>query len=316
MSNVKRTPVGLLFDWITPRIPRPLLRRFLEGFNRHYEFRKRVGYHVRPYHFACPIPDPEEVDLEQLAKRQPLGETLVDYGVILPFVEQLAPFAKELHHLPVEQDGKSPYWFKNAAYDAYDATILHGLIRLLKPKRIIEAGSGFSSMVMTMSAKINEAEGNPVKLSHIEPYPSPRLLSYPLAGELIRQRIQDLDLAMFRSLEANDILFIDSTHVLKTQSDLVYIFNYILPALPPGVYIHFHDVFTPYDATPEMLFEMQWSWNEQYALEAILLNSDHFEVIVPSFALVKEHPELMKKFANWETAIPKGFWIRRKATPQ
>jgi hypothetical protein len=312
MKNAKRNPLGLLCDLVTPCIPKPLLQRFLEGFNRNSKFRDRVGYHVRPYHFACPISNPLEVNTAKLSERQQLGTSLLDYATILPFTEQLHAFAKELHHFPVESDGQSPYWFKNFAYDAYDASILHGLIRFLKPRRIIEAGSGFSSMIMTTSANLNLQEGNPIDVLHIEPYPSKRLLEYPLAGTLLQKKIQDVDLSVFRELAPNDILFIDSSHVLKTQSDLVYIFNYILPILPSGVYIHFHDIFTPYDATPFMLFEMQWSWNEQYAIEAILANSDRFEVIVPSYALYKENPNLLKKFIPWETAIPKGFWIRIK----
>jgi hypothetical protein len=310
MSETRRNPLGLLCDFITPRLPLPLVRRFLDGFNRSLELRNWSGYHVRPYHFACPIADPNEIDPGKLKSRGALGDTLLDYGKIEPLVKAIQPYAKEIHHFPVEPDGKSPYWFNNYAYDAYDATILHGLIRHLKPKRIVEAGSGFSSMVMTTAANMNAEEGCAPDITHIEPYPPERLLNYPLAGKLLKEKIEDLDLGFFRNFEANDILFIDSTHVLKTQSDLVYIFNYILPLLPSGVYVHFHDVFTPYDADEHMLFEMQWSWNEQYALEAILLNSNRFEVAVPSFALVKERPELMKQFVPWETAIPKGFWIR------
>ena len=149
-----------------------------------------------------------------------------------------------------------------------------------KPKRIIEIGSGFSSCVILDTNDLHF--DNNIRCTFIEPYPD-RLLSLIKKTdldriELINKDIQDIDIEMFRSLSEKDILLVDSTHISKTDSDVNYIFFNILPVLNKGVFIHFHDIFYPFEYPKEWILGGK-SWNEAYILRAFLQYNDSFKII-------------------------------------
>src|SRR5690606_1842332 len=173
------------------------------------------------------------------------------------------------------------YYFENSAYAYSDAIHLYCMLRHLKPRKLIEVGSGHSSCV---TLDTNELFlGGSVETTFIEPYPE---LFMSLIKEsdrakinIVPTRLQDVDLSLFETLQANDILFIDSTHVSKINSDVNYIFFEILPRLASGVYIHFHDIFFPFEYPKAWVYEGR-AWNEAYILRAFLQYNNAFSVVL------------------------------------
>ena len=197
----------------------------------------------------------------------------------LALMEQLSTFYADLPFGDTPCDGLR-YYFKNEFFGYGDGIILYSMMRHLRPTRIVEIGSGFSSALML---DVNDRFfGKSILLKFIEPYPA-RLFSLvdgpdKLGCEIIERQVQDVPVEHFTTLQNNDILFIDSSHVVKIGSDLSYIFNVILPSLAQGVIIHFHDVFWPFEYPEEWLMN-GWAWNEDYFLRAFLQFNSAFKII-------------------------------------
>jgi predicted O-methyltransferase YrrM len=165
----------------------------------------------------------------------------------------------------------------NGQFEWMDARVLFVMLRAIAPKRIIEVGSGFSTLLM---ADVNRRYLNSrTSITCIEPFPRPFLANAERGlGTLVQQKVQDVPLAMFETLEAGDILFVDSSHVSKTGSDVNYIVFEVLPRLRPGVIVHFHDIFLPAEYPQEWVLNEKRSWNEQYVIHALLMYSSAFRV--------------------------------------
>lgn len=196
------------------------------------------------------------------------------------FIRSLA-FADELREL---------HWDRPAASDldatvvpprnfpAGDADVLYQVIRTLKPRRVIEIGSGDSTKVARAALLRNERDGSaPAEHTCIEPYQMPWLEQ--LGVRVIRSRVEDVGLDPFLGLEAGDLLFIDSSHVIRPQGDVLFEFLEILPSLASGVIVHVHDIFTPRDYPDQWVREAVRMWDEQYLLEALLAHSDRYEIL-------------------------------------
>ena len=211
----------------------------------------------------------------------------------LNFIEKLVPFYDQLPFKPEKTEGMR-YFFENIMYAYSDGIFLYCMIREAKPKRIIEVGSGHSSALML---DVNNLFfDNEIALTFIEPYPE-RLNSLLKKGEkinLIEKGVQSVDLKLFESLEENDILFIDSSHVMKTGSDLNFLFFEVLPKLKKGVKVHFHDIFYPFEYPKNWIFKEKRSWNEAYALRNFLSFNNKFKIILFNTYLEEFHEEWFK----------------------
>jgi hypothetical protein len=196
----------------------------------------------------------------------------------IKLVEQFTKYYNEIPFKDEKQLGIR-YNFINNYYSYTDCIILYSMIRHFKPNRIIEIGSGYSSAIML---DVNELFfDNQMNLIFIDPYPE-RLFSLitendELKTTIIESDVQLVSLEVFSALEPGDILFVDSTHVSKTGSDVNYILFEILPILKKGVLIHFHDIFYPFEYPKEWAFK-GFNWNECYLLKAFLMNNDKFEI--------------------------------------
>lgn len=267
-------------ECITARLPLVArLRRERDRLKAELDY---VNRFVPPGHFYSPIPSLEEVrrDEERIFK---LPENIP--AIDLNEEEQLSLFSifkefyKELPFKPEKTEGLR-YYFENPHYSYSDAIFLYSMIRHLRPRKIIEIGSGYSSCAILDTNEL--FFGNSINCTFIEP--NPRLL-LSLIKEEDRERVevlatnlQDVDISLFSSLSAGDILFIDSTHVAKINSDVNHIFFRILPALKSGVHIHFHDVFYPFEYPKEWIYEGR-AWNEIYMLRAFLEYNDSFKIV-------------------------------------
>lgn len=234
-------------------------------------------------------------------------------------LELLARFdyEDELKHFPLARSDMTSFYYGNPNFVQGDAECLYSLIRLNKPKRIIEIGSGFSTMMAREALARNLREDVTYRCRHvcIEPYEMGWLND--VSGiEVLRQRVEQMDRKIFLELEENDILFIDSSHIIRPQGDVLCEYLEILPTLRFGVLVHIHDIFTPRDYPDQWLFDEVKLWNEQYLLEAFLSCNTQFEIVAALNFLRHRHPaKLVEKFPNLGERItnsePGSFWIRK-----
>lgn len=272
----------------------------------------RSGLRVVRQHYYTPLV--LEADLHR-----PLGEARALPGLDLNAAGQLAlleqfRFAEELLALP-EHPGPGIFHFRNPAYGFGDAEILYDMIRHFRPRRLVEVGSGWSTRLAALALRTNAARDPGYACRHvcIEPFEQPWLEAFGV--EVVRQRVELVDRALFESLQAGDILFIDSSHVVRPQGDVVTEFLEILPTLAPGVLVHVHDVFTPRDYPAEWVLQERRLWTEQYLMEAFLAHNRDFEVICAVNWLAHNHRDKLAEAAPWLVQHPGlepgAFWFRR-----
>jgi predicted O-methyltransferase YrrM len=272
---------------------------------------------VPPGHFYSPIPSLDEIrrDESQIFRSIPrniLGIELYE-SEQLNLLDQFVAYYEEMSFQAQKVEGLR-YYFENPAYSYSDAILLHCMIRFLKPKRIIEVGSGFSSCLILDTNEL--FFGGSIMTTFIEPYPE---LLMSLVKEMdknkikmIPSRLQDIDLGEFEALQANDILFIDSTHVSKINSDVNRIFFDILPRLSSGVHVHFHDIFFPFEYPKDWIYEGR-AWNEAYILRAFLQYNSAFRIVLMNTFMEHFHePFFQEKMPLCLKNTGGSIWIRKE----
>ena len=255
-----------------------LLQRLLTCEEYEYRFRFRAHSAFPAGHFYSPVPSDE--DVAAALRRTPADFEGNGIDLHLPEQMQLLQLLAEMYpSIPFKEQGAPGfrYRYDNGTYAYGDAIMLHLMIRWLRPQRIIEVGSGNSSCV-TLDTN-QHFFNNQIRCTFIEPFPAfvQSLLKPDDQIDLLPARLQDVDLAVFDTLERRDILFIDSTHVSKLNSDVNRLFFEILPRLNPGVFVHIHDIFPGFEYPEQWLREGR-AWNEQYLLRAFLQYNDHFHI--------------------------------------
>jgi hypothetical protein len=212
-----------------------------------------------------------------------------------------------------EPSDPSEYWALNSQYPPLDAWVLAALLRHLRPTKMIEVGSGYSSLV---TARVNQESFHAeMDFVCIEPYPRQFLVDgVDGITDLRIESIQDTPLELFEDLSDGDILFIDTSHTVKTGGDVVWIFHEIVPHLALGVYVHIHDVGLP-GAYPESWVMDGWGWNESYLVRSFLSYNNAFEIIWDSQYMLQNHRESVLRafpeFSQYADRAGVSLWIRR-----
>jgi predicted O-methyltransferase YrrM len=248
-------------------------------------------------HFYSPVTDPEEIladadriwahDITSVAGID-LNETYHEYVLGTLFPQYFAEF-------DYAEDGEadellSRFYIKNSQFSWLDARTLFVLLREWKPAKIIEVGSGYSTMLM---ADVNRRFlSDTAEIVAIEPFPRPFLKNLASVN-LIQEKVQHVALDVFAELAAGDVLFIDSSHVSKTGSDVNRLLFEVLPILKPGVRIHVHDIFLPVDYPKNWVIDENRSWNEQYVLRSLLMYSTRFRVLFGCMNAYMNHKNLL-----------------------
>ncbi|MEY8848350.1 class I SAM-dependent methyltransferase [Psychroserpens sp. XS_ASV72] len=273
--------------------------------------------HFPPGHFYSPIVSREEIKKkEHIIWNTAFPETIEGIDLQVDnqkaLLEKLKAYYDEIPFPESEKKG-TRYYFKNKFYSYTDGITLYSMLRHFKPKKVVEIGSGFSSAMML---DVNELFlDNQTALTFIEPYPT-RLNSLITESdkqqtEIIEAFVQNVDMKVFKSLSSGDILFIDSSHIVKTGSDLNHILFHILPQLNSGVLIHFHDVFYPFEY-PKRWVLGGFNWNEDYFLRAFLMYNTDFEVVLFTDYLHKCHSSVFECMPMTYKNTGGNFWIRKK----
>lgn len=273
--------------------------------------------HYPPGHYYSPLPSQEE--FQRVAPRAfgPESEDLPGIDLRerpqLRLYAELLPFYKDVP-FPEQKTNGSRYYLQNDFFGPSDAFWLYALMRRFQPQRIVEVGSGFSSCVMldTNAQFLNRQTA----LTFIEPYPE-RLLQNIFEDDarqatILQEFVQDVSLETFEQLEANDILFIDSSHVGKIGSDVLWLLHKVLPRLQPGVLIHIHDIFYPF------VYPYTWyktsgrAWNECHFLHSFLQYNSAFEIVLFGNWLGQKHAGMLEKNSSLcMRDIGGSLWLRR-----
>ncbi len=239
---------------------------------------------------------------------KPVFPTLPQFQACDPsaIFEQIARdqsrFAELVH--PAKADG---FPLDNDYCTTPDAEVLYSIVHLYRPARIIEIGSGYSTQLFHLATR---DEGLDTNLTSVDPDPRQDINRY--TDQVVRERVEKLNnLELYRTLGANDILFIDSSHEVKAGNDLLYIAFHILPVLAPGVLIHFHDIFLPYEYPRDWIIEQRWNWTEQYLVQALLTGNASFEVLWPGYYLQRTHPNFQAHFKHWDNSTARALWLRK-----
>jgi hypothetical protein len=185
---------------------------------------------------------------------------------------------------PTEEPGR--FYLNNHLFDGTDALVAYCMVRHFQPQSIMEIGSGFSSLLLGQAA----AKNNTSALICIEPFPQEFLKQgFPGLHRLIEKKVEEIDLEIFSELQSGDVLFIDSSHTVKIGGDVNYLFLEILPRLEPGVIVHIHDIFLPFEYRRDWVLDEFRFWTEQYLLQAFLTFNSEFEVLMANSYLNHYH---------------------------
>jgi Methyltransferase domain len=272
-----------------------------------------AGVGVVRHHYYQPLVFPSDLQLHSRAERAISGLDLNESGQIA-LLKQFH-YQSELQAIPLTRAGSNEFFYQNASFESGDAEYLYNMIRHFKPKRIVEIGSGNSTLLARRALQKNREENPAYSCEHvcIEPYEQPWLEN--TGATIIRKKVEDCPFDLFDSLRENDILFIDSSHCIRPQGDVVHEYLHVLGRLAPGVVIHIHDIFTPFDYPADWLIKDRRMWDEQYLMEAFLCFNTSFEVIGAVNWLNHTHRDILSEacplLVQQPGREPGSFWLRR-----
>lgn len=271
------------------------------------------GFYILPNHFYQPIPDILNLNKKIFVDKSPMYGINMNDDIQLDLLKnKFSKYRKEFESFSVTPNVKEyEFHLNNLAFDGLDALVYYSMIKTFKPKNIIEVGSGWSTKLAAKAASRIPTS----KVFSIEPYPQSFMQKgFPGFTKQITKEVQDVPADFFTRLKKNDILFIDSSHTVKTGGDVNYLIFNILPKLNKGVLVHIHDIFFPDDYPEVWIKEAHKFWNEQYLLQAFLMFNHKYEVIYGNTYMGRKYPEEVKKVFSpvWPYVLGGSFWIRRK----
>ena len=298
----------------------PAVRRMAETGNGTDACLKQ-GCLPMPVHYYSPVPDIEDLRARRVwDRRSPMA------GVDMREAQQLALLAELGRDFGTEcrwphepsHDG-SEFYTDNSSFSYGCAAATHALIRRLKPRRVIEAGSGFSSRVIAAALRMNQKDsGKRAEYTVVDPFPGDAVERLPGVGEVQRQRVELLEADLFRTLGEDDILFVDSGHTVRAGGDVNFLVLDILPVLAPGAVVHFHDIALPYEYA-EVYFtnpRFRVFWTEAYLLQAFLCHNAAYEVLLAMNFLMRDHAAAFRSaWPHYDPHVHRfpshSFWLRR-----
>jgi predicted O-methyltransferase YrrM len=291
---------------------------FFKIINKTFSFWEKLGIHITPDHFYSTIPNVSNLDESLWEKSLEVPGIDFNYAKQIDLISYLSKkYRKEFEKNILNEKTSEDYYPFNEGFSGVDGEMLYYMVRHLKPSRIIEIGSGFSTLLLKKSLHINliEDQRNTYTLKTIDPYPNKILknIKDKDSFEIIPEKVQEIPLSEFNILKENDLLFIDSSHVLKIGSDVQYEYLEIIPGLNRGVITHCHDIFMPSEYPGHWVKKEHRFWNEQYLLQAFLSFNREFKIIWAGSYMHLKNPDILNdnfilyKDASW----PLSFYFKR-----
>lgn len=259
-----------------------------------------------------------EPQFDNRTTQQPFSQDRNLPGIDWNITEQLKlldtlSFSQELVGIPKQKPDNFDFYLNNGAFESGDAEYWYQLIRLVKPTRIFEVGSGYSTLMAVKAIRRNRKEDPGYRCKHvcIEPYEMPWLEEAGVS--VVRNKVEIVEPEFFSELEEDDILFIDSSHIIRPQGDVLFEFLELLPTLNKGVIVHVHDIFSPKNYPKQWLEIEVRFWNEQYLLEAFLSHNSTWNIIGSLNYLHHHHYNKLKTVAPFLTPDrePGSFYIKK-----
>jgi predicted O-methyltransferase YrrM len=265
---------------------------------------RRLGVDLVWRTMYSPIPDLPAPDSRLWSAPQPMPGVELDLDRQLSFLR--TALAPHLGGLPDE------FPRRNGWYEAEEAAVLYAMVRHLRPRRVLELGSGHSTLATAAALAATVSEGRPGELISVDPEPR---IALPASARHLASRAQELPLEEFLALGAGDILFLDTTHTVKLGSEVNRLVLDVLPRLAPGVVVHLHDIFLPYEYPRTWLAQGTYL-AEQYLVHAFLCENPRYEIVLALHALVRERAgdlkPLLPELDPRAEPGPSAFWIRRR----
>ena len=280
---------------------RTTLRRLVMGLSTVLGFGQR-GFFI-PYRYAAGIKPAGERPAYDAVEAHFVAEE----DTFERLIEAIDSLAVDLRSIGFESP-PAPRW-DQSWFPRADAAAAYAMVRALKPKRIIEVGSGHSTRFLARAVKDGTLETHITAID-----PAPRAGIGELGVETIPTTLQDADPAIFATLQSGDFLFIDSSHILMPGTDVDILFNRILPTLPSGVLIHIHDIFLPDD------YPKNWDWrgyNEQLAVSTLILGNAYEVLWSSRYATTRMAERLdasaLGRIPMPDEALESSLWLRKKS---
>lgn len=291
----------------------PQFRKLFRDWERH-------GFHVTPVRYNQPIPDTQSLPETLWNRASELMGIDMNESAQLELLRSFLKFRDEYQRFPTGPTGEhNRFYLGNRLFDGIDALVAYCMVRHFQPRLVIEVGSGFSSLALGQAA----AKNGCAPLVCVEPSPRDFLREgFPGLQRLIEKNVQQIDLEFFEQLHSGDILFIDSSHTVRIGGDVNYLFLEILPRLKPGVIVHVHDIFLPFEYRRDWVMDELRFWSEQYLLQAFLAFNSEFEILMANRYMAHKFPKDLKvSFPSLENLQPPlpgparrggSFWMRRR----
>lgn len=290
-------------------------------FGRLFSFFEKFGFHVLPSHYYSPIPDTRQLRKKrnQWDKEGSFAEVDFSLQEQIKLMECLRVYKNEYDNLP----GYEEVLRKNfgEGFGPVECCILHAVIRHFKPRVIVEIGSGISTIFSANALSVNKKNtGIDSKVFCIELCPRQALnkirYSCPIPIDIITKPVQDINIDFFQILGEGDVLFIDSSHIVKLNSDVNYLYLEVLPTLKKGVIIHIHDIAFPYPCPdPDYwVFRKHQFWTEAALVQAFLMYNSVFKMLLCSSFLHYKMPEVLSSVFSrydYKKHLPASLWLQK-----
>lgn len=294
-------------------VPRPAHRAIKRAALGLLHLSDRLGVQILPKHHYSAVPDYRwlRANHSLWARRADLTGLSWDLDTQLGW---LGEHCRRYYH---EVSGLTQYLGIEAlqagpGFGPIESQVLHCVCRSVKPRRYVEIGSGVSTLCALSAFARNSTEAAACSVTCIDPFAT-EALSAHRGVDLIRSEVQSMDVSFFRQLNAGDILFIDSSHAVKTGSDVNFLVLEVIPNLRPGVHVHFHDIFLPYIFRPDVLDSL-WDWQETALLLALLKGNSSIAVRACLSWLHYDAPSalraLLPDYAPERRHFPTSLWLQ------
>jgi hypothetical protein len=282
-------------------------------------FFERFGFHVLPVHYYSPVPSMLTLreNVKRWYKESNFEGINFDADGQLNLLNRIKSYSHECNTMPLYESIEEDSF--GEGYGEVESHILHAMIRHYRPHTIVEVGSGVSTFFSAHALSMNKYRDSiDSKIICIEPYPWPKLkeLGRNCSLEIINKPVQEVGLEFFKALQENDILFIDSTHIVKVDSDVNYLYLEVLPRLQKGVVIHIHDISFPYPTfnSRMWMFGEHRFWTEQALVHAFLIYNSAFKVLLCSSYLHYKVPDALSlAFGIYDPKkhLPTSLWLQK-----
>jgi len=298
---------------VGPALDREINRALAVTSSMSFEEIQTRGWHLQPNFFYWPLNDLGFLRRNPKLWAESKQPADIDWDLDgqTRLTEQLASYSGELADVRDGPPARLGQFAWNQGFSGLDAYLYYGLARHLQPSRVVEVGIGMSSVLLARAVAVND---HPSDVTLIDPAPRWAMLGeLPADWEVIPSLVQNVDLDVFSRLGPGDLLFYDGSHCAHTGSDVNWLLFEVLPRLSPGVWIHFHDIFWPRDYWEDWIFDEGLSWNEQYFVQAFLMNNPAYRVRLAAKMLRAYKASLVDDWFAGDTSAAGSAWVEKVA---